>query len=334
MNGLRDLIIGIATIGALAAGIVMLVLFGELDRLTHPRYEVTILVDQAAGLRPGSTVELNGVPIGIVDDLSLGREAAYPVVVTTLIDLDVSIATDVEPYATTSLLGTASILALEAGTPNGDIPTLPRDGTATVRNTIKFRMIEQITTELDSRMEPLVAALDQFNELSRAYTDLGTNLNSLIETSPDGEVGVRDALVKIYEVIDEIGEATKLARSWLEDDQIRTDATRAIANAADLTEKASTTLDNISELATALEEDADRAVERVLPVADQLAMTLEEVRRLTLLAREGEGSIGLLLNRPELYFALEDVAVRLDRTLREAQMLIEKLRKEGVKVGL
>ena len=73
-------------------------------------------------------------------------------------------------------------------------------------------------------------------------------------------------------------------------------------------------------------------VRGLLPIADDVAVTLEEVRRLTTLASEGEGTIAEMLRNPDLYNSLDDAAVRLERTLVEIQLYIEKIKAEGLDI--
>ena len=74
-------------------------------------------------------------------------------------------------------------------------------------------------------------------------------------------------------------------------------------------------------------------VQRLLPVADELAVTLEEIRRLTTLATEGEGTVALLLNNPDLYLSLDDAATQLDEALREVRLFIQKVKAEGLPIN-
>ena len=84
--------------------------------------------------------------------------------------------------------------------------------------------------------------------------------------------------------------------------------------------------------AARLQADAETVVKGLLPISDDMAITLEEVRRLTKLATEGEGTIAQLLHNPDLYDSLDDAAVRLERTLVEIQLYIEKIKAEGLDI--
>ena len=54
----------------------MLLAFGSLREYARDTYEVEIRMNRAGGLRYGSQVTLDGVPIGTIDDVSLEIEAA------------------------------------------------------------------------------------------------------------------------------------------------------------------------------------------------------------------------------------------------------------------
>lgn len=338
-EAVRNFLVGLTSIIALLALAALLLLFGELDRFVHPRYLLTINTDHAAGLRPGSSVELNGVPIGVVDAILVQEHAKYPVRVRALIDQDVSIATTAEPFAAASLLGGASVLQIQMAPIEDDTRFLPHDDTASISAPIRFELIEQINKELDARMAGVEEALTRFNALSQTYEEVGKNLNELLgpqdETAlAEGEApNLRTAVAKLYEVLDTAEQALALARDWLGDEQMRADAKAAVENAGTLIDKASDTLDRFTQLAGELEGDADELVKRLLPVADELAVTLEEIRRLTKLATEGEGTVALLLNNPDLYNSLEDAATRLDEALREVQLFIQKVKAEGLPIN-
>ncbi|MDY7110111.1 MAG: MlaD family protein [Planctomycetota bacterium] len=338
-EAVRNFLVGLTSIIALLGLAALLLLFGELDRVIHPRYLLTINTDHASGLRPGSAVELNGVPIGVVDEILVQEHAKYPVRVRALIDQDVSIATTAEPFAAASLLGGASVLEIQMGPIEDDTRFHPHDDSAAITGPIRFRLFEQIKAELDARMEGIEAALDRFNTLSTTYEQVGKNLNELLgpqdETAlAEGEApNLRAAVTKLYEVLDTAEQALALARDWLGDEQMKADARAAVENAGTLIERASDTLDRFTALAGELEGDADELVKRLLPVADELAVTLEEIRRLTRLATEGEGTVALLLNNPDLYLSLEDAATRLEAALREVQLFIEKAKAEGLPIN-
>ena len=185
-EAVRNFLVGLTSIVALLALAALLLLFGELDRFVHPRYLLTINTDHAAGLRPGSSVELNGVPIGVVDAILVQEHAKFPVRVRALIDQDVSIATTAEPFAAASLLGGASVLQIQMAPIEDDTRFLPHDDTASISAPIRFELIEQINKELDARMAGVEEALTRFNALSQTYEEVGKNLEEPDPTATTG----------------------------------------------------------------------------------------------------------------------------------------------------
>ena len=329
----RNFLVGLTALVSLAGLVVLLMLFGELDSVFNPRYVVTINTHDAAGLRKGSAIELNGVPIGAVDEIATQRDGPYTVRIVALISMSQRIPTDVELFADSSLLGGSATLVLEARLVplDGAMQFLTTDGSAQINGDIRNRLMELITAELDARMTPIINALQQFSQL-------GDNLNRMFEApdpdTPEAEQSpnLHTAMAQLNTVLGDVHEALELAKRWLGDEQLLADAKAAVRKANVLIDGATKTVDQYSKLAATLESDAEALTKKLLPVADDLAATLEEVRRVAQLAREGQGSIALMLNSPDLYLSLTDAAIRLERALTDLQLLVQKIRAEGIPI--
>ena len=322
----RNFLLGLTSIGGLVALVALLMLFGELESVLKPRYLVTIDCTNAVGLRAGSTIELNGVPIGQVDGVVAVQQPRYPVRIQALIDRHVGIPNDVELYATSSLLGGSATLQLEAP-PEPEAPALATDGSAHLADEIRSRLIAQLTSELDARMWPVVEAMKEFELLAR-------NLNELVEPrdsdDPADTRNIRTAVETLNEVLEDVHEALTMAKSWLGDEKIRADAGEAVHKAGVLIDQATATLDEFTKLAGRLDTDAETIVERLVNVSDEMTTTLQEVRGLARKASSGEGTVGQLLNNPDLYESLDDAADRMERTLRDLQLLLDKIKDDGI----
>ena len=332
----RDFFVGIGSIVALLGLGALMMWFGELEWLFEKRYVLTINTDHAAGLQPGSRVELNGVRIGVITDLTIlenPTDPRYPLEFVARIDEGTRIPQDVVLRSTDPLIGGGATLRFFVEDMSTAGPALPTDGKARLIGHISTPL-DQIAAELDSRTEPLLHALDQFNELADTYLALGRNLNELVRPQgADGEEpNIRTAVTRLNQVLARADEALTLARDWLGDEQLRSNTKTAIEKATILIDKATSAVDRFAELADNLDADADALAKRTVSVFDQLSMTLEEIHRLTRLATEGEGTIAQLLNNPDLYNALNDSAVRLERAIDEATLLMQKFRAEGIPV--
>jgi ABC-type transporter Mla subunit MlaD len=206
----QNFLIGITSIIAIGGVIYLLLQFGELDPFFHPSYVLTIQTDNARGLREGSVTEYNGVPIGVVNAVRIDRQRPdLPVVIDVFIDANHEVPVDVKPYAMTALLGGGAILQLEAppALAGAAVAYHATDGGAIIESPILLKIVEQITAELDARMEPLVAALDSFKELSETYTGVGESIDAAIESLSLGEgASIQETIDNLNVVLADVGE--------------------------------------------------------------------------------------------------------------------------------
>ncbi len=129
--------------------------------------------------------------------------------------------------------------------------------------------------------------------------------------------------------IDELG---KDAQKWLGDDQMLADAKSAVAKANDLIDATASTVMALTKTANSLQGNANALLASVQPVFDQLSKTLAQVELLTKQAQDGKGTVGQLMSNPDLYNSLNDSAQRLKSTLGEVELLMKKVRAEGLGV--
>lgn len=321
----KHVILGLTSLFAVIGATVLLMLFGELDSFVGGHYAVTLDCPNAAGLRSGSAIELNGVPVGHVKQVVNTNDPEYPVRIVVSIDEDVLIPDNAVPVAMASLLGGSATLMFDA--PGGSDSMLPTDGRANMRGPIQSGLMREFSVAIDSRMQPLIEGLDDFRALAR-------NLNDLVKPVDPGQPGdprnIRTAVVTLNEVLDDVAEALVMAKTWLGDDQLRGDARVAVSNANVLIEQATETMVQFANLAGRIQTDSESVSRHLAPVLDELASTLEEVHGLIARAADGRGTIAQLLNNPDLYVSLNDAAVRLERTLRDVQLLVEKVRADGL----
>ncbi len=140
------------------------------------------------------------------------------------------------------------------------------------------------------------------------------------------KLGGMDAAMKAVE------EAAQDARKWLGDEQLLADTRTAVWKANTLIEQATTAVVSFTQSADAFQADSKQVVASARAVSDQLSKTLEQVELLTREARAGKGTVGQLVSNPDLYNALVDSAKRLKATLGEVELLIQKVKAEGLGV--
>lgn len=333
----RDFVVGCVTFVGLLALAFLLMSFGELDAYFRDRYTVTVQMPQAAGLRVGSTVEYNRVPIGRIGEVRIAPENHGRVEVIALIDAVHTLPANIDAEVAIPLIGGSAVLNLRLPpeiTPQG---TLAQDGTAVVHADPKT-LFEELKAELDQRLEPFTRSIEKIDTLATTYNDLGHDLRELISPQSEADLAagaapnIRTAIIRLNATLEQAQRSLALADEWLGDQSLRDEIHETIARAQGLLDESSLTVTRYRDLATALEEDADTLTQRFLPVADQIAITLEDVRLVSRRALEGPGTVSELLNNPTLYLSLNDAAIRLERALGDIQLLIQQVRAEGLKV--
>ena len=347
----KDLLTGLAGLGGLAGLAALLLLYCELTGVVSPRYRLNVALDQAGGLRSGSLVTLNGVPIGEVSVVSLEEpptRPTHPVLVDARIERTVRIPENVRVDVETSLFGGGARLALSVPLPyEVAVAMLPQEPTPTIVG--EARGLEGLVTDaLEPRLAVFEATLEEIRILAQTYSKVGANLNDLLVAvdpdDPAAESNLRTTVVRLNTTLAEARAAIALASTWLGDEQLQADVKSAVWRANLLVEHATEAVDSIEALANSLGAEAGRAVDTldaragevvaaITPVADGASVLLERLGQLATLASEGDGTVGLLLRNPDLHNSLVDSAKRLEATLRKVELLLEKIRAEGLGVS-
>src|SRR5438552_7989820 len=159
-ENVRNFTVGITSIIALIGLAYLLFRFGELDDIIHPRYQIHLNTDNAAGLRPGSSVEFDGVPVGVVNSIYVQQNPTWPVRAELLIDPDARIPSNAVPYAESPLIGGGARLELRTPPAAEGVASayLSDKGDAEISGKVAGgSMLDQITAALDERMKPLLA---------------------------------------------------------------------------------------------------------------------------------------------------------------------------------
>lgn len=330
----RDFVIGLVTIIALAGISLLLLQFGELDKLLHPSYPISIKLNSAGMTRIGSAVNLNGVRVGSVYNVQLVNDAKYPVLVSALVERRYPIPEGTSAEAVDSFIGSGGRLELRLPDPyDPDSATLTMDGSAVlVGHWASFG--DSLGRQLEGKMAPILESLDSFNALAKTWTDVGTRFDHLLDPeSADNPISLSGAIKEFNATLGQAKEALVLAQAWLGDEQLQADISSAAFKANRLLESATAAVENISNLAQGLGNDADRLTDSVIPVSEQLSLTLARIDAVLKQAAEGEGTLGQLMTNPDLYRSLEDAARKLDSALGQLELLLQKIRDEGLELG-
>lgn len=334
---MREFVVGLTAVVGLLGLAFMLLMFGEFAKATVKRYPLYLEMPNAGGLKQAAHVMLNGVKIGQVSGARTADDPRQGVVLALEIDQGIRVPRDVDVSVASDFVGDTRLVF--NATPNS---TGPDKGFFDANETFSAKgggTLDQITGMLDKRLASLEDAVNDFRKLSATYTRVGERIETYLAPRTPEQVDQEGAEPNLASTLRRLDTAIASANQWVGDKELLGDA-RSVANrAANVMERVSAAVDGWTTAASALSRNADRLGEGVDDALHQFAQTtknlndtLIEVQGITAQVNSGKGTIGLLLTNPDLYRSLDDAAKRLEKALTEAQLLLEKYRKEGIPI--
>ncbi|MGH7243856.1 MAG: MlaD family protein [Phycisphaerales bacterium] len=336
----RDFLVGLTFIFGVGGLLIMFMLFGEFRKRFEKVYPIKLAMPSGAGVGSTSPVLFNGVRVGAVTGLAVANPPTDGIIATLKIDRGIHIPRDLSVYIEKGFVGdSAMALSFAPGAdPNKFIPEdafLPGSNTPPIR--VEPR---SLFGDLARPLERLSSTAEKFEKFAETYTRVGESLQALLEPRKPGDVdaGKPPTVASILARMDTILAGVN---KWVGDDalynslknnsdkigQLLTDA-QAAAKSID---NAAQSLDSKGERAVAAVENLGRDAKTTL---SRLDGALTDVGAIAGKINRGEGTAGQLVNNPDLYRSLNSAADRLDRALTDLQLLLQKFKAEGIKVGL
>lgn len=327
----RDAAIGLTAIIAATTMILMLLAFGSLRELARSAVDLEIRMNRAGGLRYGSQITLDGVPIGTVDAVELEIEEELPVLFRCRIDDWVRIPVDHLVKVDAALIGGGTRLAILSLDPASERATFESGETPVLTGTF-LSLDETLASSLDVRMGPIAESFSEVGALAGTYQALGEQLRELVSAGGEDGAGIATTIERVNSTLEQANLAFAAATDWLDDDQLQEDAKSAVFKANLLIERATEAALAAGRLATTLEAESPALIARLTSTAAAVDDTLGEIQELVRRAATGDGTMGRLINDPALYEDLDDAALRLADTLQALRVLVDAIKAEGINI--
>lgn len=316
----RNIIVGLTTAAAVIGLMFLLLIFGYVPRLMQGGYFVTIELDDALGLNPGSRVELSGIDIGQVETIAFKQPLGSGVTVDVRItDDDTRIPVSARAVIEKPLLGGSPTVRFVTKTIDGeDIEFLAKDGSAVVPGRLG---------SLAGIFGELTRVADSFDQLSTQWQSVGEKLNGLLDPQDLAAVEAGDARGNVTTVIARVDRRLAEFRDVLA-------GLDAIVNDPKLREDVSVTASNARQASEDIAGALGHLEKRYVALADDVSGMVGQVNVLLKTANTAEGSLGKIMQDPALYNSMENAAQRIGTAADELKLLIEKWKAEGVPVKL
>jgi phospholipid/cholesterol/gamma-HCH transport system substrate-binding protein len=338
-SSVRDFMIGLTAIIGILGLSSLFILFSQITEASKKHYTVLIHTPAAAGLKDTAVVTLNGVRVG-----QLRRITILPgnrgIELTAQIREGISVPRSVELSVESSFVGESSLeLTVPKGATDAELADVLKPGETVAGKELRT-LFTRISEGVQEPLERLTRSADKLDALAEEYTKVGRHLNELMEPRTPADVAAgKDPNFRT--AIARLDAALAGANEWLADPDLRAKAKDLITKADGIATRLGSTVDTIDAAATKLDGAIGATTEKfnaamgtlndtlrdTQGVAEQFAIMLESVN-------SGKGTLGQLTNNPDLYNSLNDAAKRLEKALSEVELLAQKIRAEGIKVGL
>lgn len=325
--------VGMFTLISLFCGVILVLHFGNIKSYFQETYALAIQFEEAPGIRPGSPVQLNGLPIGKVRDVVINEEEAGVICIVDIF-AERKLRKDSRAALTRSLFGDATI----EFTPGSSREFIPPNK--------KLRGLSPVDPLASlAKLEVTVSkTLESFNGTSEEWKTVGKNLNSLLETKEGklDDVIERAAagLEAFAQTMKTANETLTSANSLLADPQVQQDLKRTIAALPQIVtetqqtialtrqsiQKVSDNLEKINAATDPLAKQSQSMVSKLDGSLGQLESLLTELNMFSKNLNTEDGTLQQFSKNPDLYNNLNRSTAALSTLLTNLEPIITDVR--------
>jgi len=348
----RNVAVGLTVIAGLVLLGALVLMFTGRPSWSQGGYDIQVVLDDAAGLRDGSVVQLNGMAVGKIVSVDFrDGDASRGLLAVARIDQGRRIPTGVRVEATPPPMGMGSSVLRLISPPatHGTDQFLSTDGSAIITGRVGGVM---------PQLETLAASLQQFMDavntgtgpegtplpadsplalLTTSLHKVNRTLDATLTLLDDAEnqqnikvtlANVREFSTQALAAMDDVKTLIASSQSLLASGQeLFTSGQGLIAQAGD----AMTEVTNATTRASA---DLDRLTQNLIQNTEELSRTMTILNAALAKIEQGEGTAGKLLNDPRLHDNLVDIAEQMTSIMKDLQALVQEWKDRGVGIRL
>lgn len=349
--------VGVVVVASAIVTVVLVMLFGAWPTLLQPQYTLHIRFPEAPGITVDTPVRKSGVLIGRVSRVELLDEGG--VLVSTNINRNFTLRRN-----ETCRIGTGSLLgdAVLEFVPAGHDELLARfdiDRTGRLDPQQEKMALEPLT-DGDFISDGIVAAnplrvlVNLEENISTAFASIqiagdevaqvARSVNGALDRT---EGAVPRLLQKTETALDGLSDTMQAVRSLLGDEELsaqlqqslremplfiqETRETLALARTTldsfqQVSEKANVNLENLEQFTGPLGQRADELYVEIQRSAVELRRALTNISQFSESLRDGQGTIGRLVNDDELYISITQVVANAEEVTRRLRPVVEDVR--------
>lgn len=307
--------VGIVVISSLLLTAILVVLVGDSSMLFQSGKEISITFPSAPGVKKGTPVRKSGILVGRVEEVQLVKGSSDVVVRVILKKKAELYRKETVRVGTATLLGDA---VLEFVPGDDKLTGLIKDG-ASLHGEVAANPLELMSSVEGDLQKTLSAVTSASNEFSQ----LAGRLNKMMGQQDDGQLprladkteatldAIRTAMENVNDVIGDEKTRNGLRQAMTDMPKILGETSTAIEEMRGAVARADTNLQNLEGLTGPLGQRGTEIAERLDSSVRQFDEVMTQLVTFTDRLNSGDGSLGKLINDPELYQNLNKAATNI-----------------------
>ncbi len=329
--------VGVMVLATIIIGGILLVVMGEVPKLGfgRPTYTLEANFDRAPGVTKDTPVRKSGILIGRVTDVRFADDST--VIVTMGIHDEVKLRRAERAQIKGGLLGDA-VIEFVTGGKKGE------QGFYSDKDTIPDGMV--VSDPFESFVglkEEFSSAIQTFNAAGQDITKLTNNLNRILEANDNQ---IERVMNQTEQALLSFNRAMSNVEKIAGDEEIQAGLKKSLADLPKMLDESRVTfqrvqqtidladknLANLTKFTGPLGERGDEIVVRMAGSIDKIDQLFAQLVAFSKTINSSKGTVGELLNNPDLYQSLnraarnvEEATQQLQPILDDAKVLMDKL---------
>ena len=329
--------VGAMVLATLILLAILVVLFGESPTLIRS-YVVHINFPEAPGVTQDTPVRKSGILIGRVTDVRFSDDDQ--VIVTVSIDTRIRLRRNEVPRITASLLGDAVIQFVPSGGPAKE--EFIEDGDLIAGSVARnpLQVLSSLEGDLGGAIGSVSAAGNQIGQLAQNVNRLlasnDEQINRIIGKTENALDGFQQTLANVNSILGTSPGPTEVdtGRPALPgEEQARTNLPEVLKETSEAVRTLRTTLEtadrnlrNLEGFTGPLGERGEQIVGRIDQTVARLDELLEQFVEFGTALNRREGSLGQLVNNPDLYQHLNAAACNIEQLTKQLKPIVNDAR--------
>jgi phospholipid/cholesterol/gamma-HCH transport system substrate-binding protein len=332
--------VGFVTLAAILVTIILVFMIGGFPSL-QGTYPLEVRFNEAPGVAKDTPVRKFGIRIGKVQRVGFSDDNVAAIVVVE-IDNDVELRSDETFQIDRGVLGDAVLEVIDKNPAETPATTISKDE-------VLDGIVRPDPLDIVAKLEGgLADALASIATTSKDIGDLATRVNDVIGNNEEQVVRI---VGKLETTIDRLSSAVastdellsdpvlkeNLKRSIADLPEVLTDAREAIGGLKTALSGVDRNLANLEGFTRPLGERGGRLVASLESSINKLDQVMTDVSGFSAGLNNNQGSLGMLMNNPDVYQQLNEAAMRINQItkqlepiLSDARIFSDKLARHGL----